>query len=356
MSSTIDLPTYTEITLDELLPGEEYKANVKYTLPLTCGMEIEQPDQVIDPRLRRYYEWHYDGSGPLETALPPSVNPITHIKRFIDIVNELNARWEWVNEFYTPGRWRGCGSHIHFRVRDDLEHPVPIEDVWATTYNTFIEVYPFILPLFAFGNREVYTFRREVLTWADIIPTRLSPELMRDYLREDYESHPYHAIALNRKTREKPLTIEIRLAETHPAIAYYVMLIMNRIVREVYKRGYLSPKLDPTIRNSVYMKVENAIDRSTEQRIDLYDALEEEFMDFEIRFTRPIPRLKSVYYGYFSIFKDILKHYTTMEHDREARVYLLFINKGRPARNAMRLWDIFAPKGLFEWIDPPIKW
>lgn len=142
---------------------EEEIPNARGAAYLTFGMEIEQPDFLISQELRRRYEWSYDGSGPLETALPPSKHPLVQIHRFVQTVIETKSEWSWVNEYSHFGRFHGCGSHIHFRPREDI--PVIKEnwiEAWTTIYNTFVEVTPFLLPCLCWGNPEtIGTYNQE---------------------------------------------------------------------------------------------------------------------------------------------------------------------------------------------------
>jgi len=367
------------------------------TIPMTSGMEVEQYDDDICYALRDKYDWHYDGSGPLETALEPSIAPLTKIKEFIDFVLDNNCEWDWKGFYlwYSDCRFRvedisceaGCGSHIHFRPRPaehhkqnpkyrhfpglDKDPPYPhpetvsLEDVWATAYNTLIEVYPFIIPLFVYGNSRapIYKPRSSILTWAEFVSRRYSPEVFyENFMSEDYYGHPYHAVALNRKTENKPLTIEIRLNESHPAIAYFTIILLNRIVRKVFDRGYLSPKLEMTEsdRISLYNYIADKVYDSSRYRADLYTALESAVEKFvhdygPIRFVkgREIPGCKREYDSYFKLFRDIIYNNSHWMNPVEHRISQLFIRKGNPSKNSDKLWRIFRiPKGQFCWNDP----
>lgn len=353
------------------------------TIPCTSGMEIEQDYDDVRRcrRIMEEYEWHFDGSGPYETPLPPSIAPYREVKRFISLVLEDDCCWEWKGYYdYTS-----CGSHIHLRPRPsalhkranpdvpgiegdpEYDHPphVAYEDVWATTYNTLVEVYPWILPLFAAGGPEVMRFRPRVTHWAQFNDDRVSPGRMRErYLSPGYFGHPYLAVALDRKTEAHILTIELRLNENHPAISYVAILILNRIIRRVYERGYISPKLalDPYRRGQLYRELEEAVARSALDDTDLYEELEATVRRFvdrygPIRFEpgREIPRVKSEFRSYFEIFHSIIHYYTDWRSPVEYRVYKLYAARGNPRRNWKELWHLMhKPAKEFCWREPPI--
>jgi hypothetical protein len=355
------------------------------TIPCTSGMEIEQQDTDIRQcsKIREDYRWSYDPSGPIETSLPPSIAPYKEIKNFISKVIEERCIWEWKG-FYT--RWSseiGCGSHIHLRPRPsqkqkeewpdmpgidkDPEYPHPdtvtLEEVWATAYNTLVEVVPWIIPLFCAGGQDVMRCRESATHWGELRPERKSPEAMRSYLRESYTGHPYHAVALDRKTTQHVLTIELRLNENHPAIAYTTIVILNRIIRRVYERGYVSPKLAVPNRERLYSKLNDAIYKSASYYEDLYTYLDDAVREYveeygPIRFVegREIPRLrKKEFTSYFELFHEIIYNYTDWRNPPEYRVYKLYAAKGNPRNNWKQLWYLMhTPAGQFCWEEPNI--
>jgi len=396
----MSIPPRCQLSEEELIFDIEKLKWV--TIPCTSGMEIEQYEGDIRMcrKLMTEYTWQYDGSGPLETALPPSIAPYKEISKFVSLVIDEGCIWEWKG-YYTRGPEPapefsefGCGSHLHLRPRPSIlhqkidaskpesqrvpglqndppyEHPehITLSDVWATTYNTLVEVCPWILPLFCAGksySMNVFGFRKKVMYWAKLTHYRYSPETMeREYLRPDYYGHPYTAVALDRKDREHILTIELRLNEAHPSISYVTLLILNRIIRKCYERNYLSPLLDlrPDQRETLYTMLVDAINYSAYRYVNLYDTLEETVNEFvqtygPIRFVqgREIPRLKREYDSYFKLFKDILYNYTHWMNPIEYRVYQLFANKGNPRRNWRQLWYLLTtPKGEFYWEEPYI--
>lgn len=364
------------------------------TLPCTLGMEIEQLDEDVlkCKRILAEYEWHYDGSGPYETGLPPSIAPRTELKKFIDLVRADGCQWPWKNSFekwhlrrlvIPYVREHGCGSHIHLRPRPALrhkldpryervpglkkdppyEHPewVTLGDVWSVAHNTLVEVYPWVVPLFCYGTPAVFRFRREVLKWARFKSWWITPlEAEEVYLSPDYVRHPYHAVALNRRDFKHILTIELRLNENHPAIAYVTALWLNRIIRRCYERGYIPPQLDmdEETKRRLYGVIGEAVERSAVNRLDLYDELERAVEKWvgeygPIRFAQPVPRLKREYTSYFELFRDVMRRTMDGRNPAEKRVYALYSNRGNPARNWRQVWELMhAKRGEFCWEEP----
>ncbi|MHA1471352.1 MAG: hypothetical protein ACTSSP_12460, partial [Candidatus Asgardarchaeia archaeon] len=185
--------------------------------------------------------------------------------------------------------------------------------------------------------------------WARFTKRRLSTSSVRDFLSPNYIGHPYAAIAWNRKTQAKPLTLEIRLNETHIAIAYYASIILNRIIRKCYERGFRSPKLHEMERSTILNSIEDAYKFTCIHKADLYAVLRD---IGPIEFSREIPLLKRRYNKYFEVFDDILKKYTP-SYPPMARIGRLFLHRGYPAANTNALWYIFEPYGEFEWDKGP---
>lgn len=327
---------------------------IKYykLMPVTFGFEIEQLDTDVCDQLRFAYPWHYDGSGPYETALPPSTYPGRKLKGFIDTCRAApGCTWTWKSEISNPtgrGRMSGCGSHIHFRPRKDVDYiSAQWVEAWTTAFNTLVETVPLVLPMFCYGRERdaVFTFRREALYWANIVKRRVSSATTMRFLDPSYIGHPYDAVAWNKKIVEKPLTIEMRLNETHPAIAYELAILLNRIIRKCYERGFVSPKMRE--RSRVIDDIVRHTTRSIERNENLYTILE---MVENIRFVRgrEIPLLNREYPNYLELFKDILRNYGH-PYPPMARVCRLFLHEGEPWRNPHALWNTFVPYGEFRW-------
>jgi len=337
---------------EELATDEPFYVKFYKPMPVTFGFEIEQYDNDICEHLQRAYSWHYDGSGPLETAIGPATYPGRLVRRFIDVVKSYDCVWNWKHEL--PYTGRGCGSHIHFRPRDTIEYIyAQWLEAWTTAYNTMVEVVPFLLPLFAWGTRDKLFFRREGPRWAVLKKNRLSPATVRNFLDPNYIGHPYDSVAWNRKTRQKPLTLEVRLNETHLSIAYYAAIILNRIIRKCYERGFRSPKLLPEVRLDILNRIELKYRESSELRIDLYEALADpDIGPIIFEPGREIPLLKTRYERYFDLFDDIIKKYTP-SYPPMARIGRLFLRRGYPAANAKAVWNVFVPFDQFKWDRGP---
>lgn len=341
-----DPPTDEEIVSD----GDVAWVNYYKKMPVTFGFEIEQLDRDVCDGLRLSYDWHYDGSGPYETALPPSTYPGRMLKSFIDRCRQTpGCAWVWKSEIQHPyqhDRWAGCGSHIHFRPRQDVESiNAQWLEAWTTAYNTLVETVPLVLPMFCWGRarNNVFTFRQEALMWANIVKRRFTTRTMSTFMQPSYTGHPYDAVAMNKKTQEKPLTLELRLNETHPAIAYELAIILNRIIRKCFDRGFVSPKLSD--RNHVLDEIERHTSDSINRSENLYRHLRQVE---SISFSREIPLLDRGYPDYVELFKDILRNYGH-PYPPMARVCNLFLNEGEPWRNTDAVWHTFVPYGEFQW-------
>lgn len=331
---------------EEIVADDDYVFVQTYRpMPVTFGFEVEQLDTDICYQLGISYPWHRDGSGPMETALPPATYPGRKLKELIDTCKRTpNCTWTWKNEIPYMGGTSGCGSHIHFRPRDDIEYiRAQWYEAWATAYNTLVECVPLVLPMFAWGREGVFTFRRSALTWAHFISRRVSPATLRPYLEPSYTGHPYEDVALNRKTTEKPLTLELRLAETHPGIAYELAILLNRIIRKCFERGFSSPKMANTV--GMIGAIEQATARSINERTNLYTELGGVG---NLEFIREIPQLKRKYDNYLNLFDDILINYAH-PYPPMARVCRLFLNRGEPWRNPHAVWNTFNKFGEFRW-------
>lgn len=338
---------------EEIVSDRDFEWIKYYKLmPVTFGFEIEQLDRDVCDQLRLSYEWHYDGSGPYETALPPSTYPGRMLKGFVDRCRLTpGCAWTWKSEIShprEPGRLAGCGSHIHFRPRQDVEYiSAQWLEAWTTAFNTLVETVPLVLPMFAWGRERdgVFTFRREALFWANIVKRRMSSASMSRFLDPSYTGHPYEAVAMNKKIQAKPLTIELRLNETHPSIAYELAILLNRVIRKCYERGFVSPKMVDGLH--VIEEIERNTLQSIERRENLYTALERvENIRFHPR--REIPLLDREYPNYLELFKDILRNYGH-PYPPMGRVCRLFLSEGEPWRNPNAVWNTFVPYGEFRW-------
>ncbi len=363
-------PSYEEIVnIDDYDYVQVYRK-----MPVTFGFEIEQLGRDIPRSLRVAYEFHQDLSGPCETALPPSTYPGRTLRAFIEETKASGRVWTWKSQIPHPtwrGRMAGCGSHIHFRPRfEDVEMIREQDPVlpWTCAYNTLVETKIFLLPMFCWGTDGVFRLRDEAISWASFSRRRLSPtHIQRSFMTPSYGGHPYEQVAFNKKPptetdycpgivagehprtvpKGKPLTLELRLVETHPAICYELGIILNRIIRNCYARGFDSPKMTPETRGRVFAEIEERTIRSIEMKTNFYDELH---MVENIEFMpgREIPLLQNKYDRYLDLFNDILRKYGH-SYPPMARICRLFLNRGEPFRNPNAIWDTFNKLGEFRW-------
>lgn len=373
-------PTHEEIThIDDYDYVQVYRK-----MPVTFGFEIEQKTADIPGNLRIAYPFHHDLSGPCETALPPSTYPGRALRAFVEACAAESRTWDWKSQFQWRSSYRGpimagCGSHIHFRPRfEDVDMIREQEPVipWTCAYNTLVESQVFLLPMFCWGVDGVFRLRNEALQWADFTRRRLSEaSVKRQYLNDRYAGHPYEQVSFNRKPYDpdhpeahcegrvigepplttpsrKPLTLELRLNETHPAISYELGILLNRIIRNCFDRGFISPKLKQRTRGRVFAEIEERTKRSINMKTNFYDELHM-VQDIEFQRGREIPLLQTKYDTYLALFDDILKKYGH-SYPPMARVCRLFLNRGEPWKNPNAVWKTFYPLKEFKWDEEDV--
>lgn len=343
-------------------------------VPVTFGFEVEQDAEDISYAIRgeetisgEQYHWHRDGSGPLETTFGGGKYPGVPCRDFVEYVKKKEVTWIWRSEIRR--RRRGCGSHLHFRPREeDLSHlRMNVVNAWTTTYNTLLEVTPLVAPLFCWGGMTGhFGYRNKWKDWAKLNTTRLATRSVRSVLDypEDSSLRHYRHVTWNERKGEdfpphmrKPLTIEMRLAETHPGIAYEAAILVNRVIRKCIDRGFVSPKLDRTEDRTLNMRLEtfNRIDNALEQsRIrssethNLYELMDTHVAVIDFEPGRGIPDMEEHYPTWSTFFDDFLRTYGDPYHPM-ARVCRLFLHRGVPSENQNAVWDIFNEYGDFSW-------
>jgi len=198
------------------------------------GMEIEQdPDQA--PRdVVQGDDWHRDGSGPQETDYGAYNQVKSILNAFKDDCD--GSTWTWHNE--TTGG-AGCGSHVHLNVGSDFDDEL---QAWTITHNTVIELAPFMLPLFCADWTNGY--RDSVARWASPTTTRYSQDTLQSMVSNPRsQSRSYDAVTMNGADYSgKPLTLELRMNEAHPARAIVGLLFLRRVAGRCVEKGW-SPKL-----------------------------------------------------------------------------------------------------------------
>jgi len=352
-------------------------AEVGRAVPFTSGLEIEQSPRDINLRVlcRRFYDnchhrtypdtynhnspydWCHDLSGPVETQIGPTVFAAGAVKKFIEFVNKSGATWVWRNEYghHTQYDHIGCGSHLHFRLREELFDTLELPTAWAILWNTLSDLSLLLLPLLCHGStlRNVYNFRSSANRWCQINSMRYSPrKFQTDYLlnRNAIRNNGYH-ITANRRSG-KPLTIELRLNEAHPAVSYFTINYMSMILREIYKREW---SIKISNRSKLIGQIDDIAIKQYYTNTSLWTLLDSTGPMGPIEFEagREVPRCKTYYRSYLECFDDILTKYW-QSRPPMVRVGNLFRQRGIPYKNSNALWNTFAPRGAFRWDQPHI--
>jgi hypothetical protein len=325
---------------------------------MTVGMEIEQkPEEVetcLDVGTLRRYKWDYDASGPLETALPPKITYVFELKKFFEEIEKCNERsgewFEWKNEWRAGYDRTACGSHLHFRPREDIE---PIRrnwvDAWRVAYDTIFTVSLIILPVLCFGA----ICRKDLWGWAEFTPNEfppINPEVVTYYLRDDYEGHPYAWLAWNRHYSTKPLTLELRVFEGYPGQALLAISILQKAVKVAIHNNF-TPVL---FERDVYEYIWKSLNYFEEQEmnIDVFELLEKVArVTFREGHWLPyIPRRD--YENMLELFREVLFNYTTRTLPY-MRVASLLAVGGNIKYNYPVYWQVFT-EDRFCWQEPEI--
>jgi hypothetical protein len=323
---------------------------------MTVGMEVEQkPDEVeacLNVGALKRYEWHYDASGPLETALPPKITYVFELRKFVEEIEkcyEKTGRWfEWTNEYSNAG----CGSHLHFRPREDIE-PIRTNwvNAWKVTYDTIFTVSLIILPALCFGH----VCRLELWHWAsfdrDAFPP-VSTKTVSNYLRDDYQGHPYDWLAWNRHYAEKPLTLELRAFEGHPGQALLAISIFQKAVKVAIHNNF-TPVL---FERDTYKLIWEMLESLWQERlyIDVFEILEDvEKPKLRFREGHRLPYIRrGEYENMLELFREVIFSYTTRSLPY-MRVASLLALGGDIENNYPNYWQIFT-EGRFCWEVPAI--
>ena len=335
--------TYITATMYEHYPGSQAL--------MTAGMEIEQPPDSITncDALFSNYEWHEDGSGPYETALPPKIMYVYEVKKFAERAKQCNFRW--VNEATVFGSTITCGSHIHFRPREDIEMITRNwEAVWKIAFESIFTTSIFILPLLCLDK-----CRKRFDLWAEITTSGMppiDPETVRYYLNLDCCDRPYWWLTWNKKREAKPLTLELRVAEATPAQHLLAISIIQKVVKASIQRGssvYFSSINGLTSKSDIKEYLMNTM--RNECNRDVYCSLEK-FRDIVFEKQHAIPYLKTFYSNGLELFRDLLFTYTTRTKTY-VRVASLASIKGSFKDNHPLYWDALLVDS-FCWRSPQI--
>lgn len=232
---------------------------------MTFGMEIEQdPDLIENNPICFNLRCEYDDSGPLETQLGVYTEPLSLLLDFY-IYTEGNP-WPWTNKYEREEEQpAACGSHIHIRPNfPEIKKRYGISEdavIWRIFWNTLLDMSYILMPLLVW-----YEPRPRADYWARPwqesddapIPHKWGRRLARDFQRylveceedpkqrrcwilETKHVDPYRYVALAGTIGDvdggKPVTIEIRMAETHPLFAATYLYIMIKVMDDVLSRG-----------------------------------------------------------------------------------------------------------------------
>ena len=337
--------------------------------PFTHGMEIEQFPDMLPSEVRTYTMsnahgvtdgWHPDPSGPRETSIGPFKNVKSILDRFFADTVDQDITWAW---HAANDNGAGAGSHVHLCMTPDL-----FDDeiaAWTIAYNTVVELTPFLAPYFChdweqgFRSGGDYLNGREsqIEHWATPTLARASPATIRDHVERPHGfSRTFDSVTFNPAQGEKPVTIELRLNDAHPAMALNGLALLRRDAGRAIEGGW-SPKLedhDRTLR-AVYDKI-----YSRAHEVGLLAAMQEP-IEGGIRFMegRGIPGVEQLEFETpFDVLRAIQVKKEWQRGEWRHRGALLVAegeDANSPARpeNVDSLWNIDAPVGEFEWVRGP---
>ena len=322
-----------------------------------------------------------DGSGPLETSIGVFIKPLDMMMDFWQRTRE--RPWPWANEFVLRRNRVGCGSHIHFRPAfDDIRDRLGLspEVAWSVIWNTLIDLSLILFPLLVlsphprrsfyrwaepwpfggdsdiphrWGRRSEETFRRYVVACEFGEPDCVNPRIINI---KHIDSYKFVSLSgTHSDVGSKPVTAEVRAAETHPLFAATFVRVIIRYSRIALERG-LSPKLTEDSRRTIYAALERIADGA-----NVYDVWRE---TGPIRFEpdrSPWPNDVALARGWYE-FDSLMSAFRTIVMDTVAE-------KGTPYYRAARfivvgcdlhreieetsgrsLWDAIArPRGEFRW-------
>lgn len=214
-------------------------------IPLEHGMEVEQDGGVVpweileDTRGEYFGRWESDLSGPREFEnLGPGKQVKNLVRRFTETSRQYDDEvpWEWHNE---TSAGSGCGSHAHITFADDTDDRDRFVEGMTIAWNTAVELTPFLAPFFSADWEQ--GFRSSISRWASPQLTRYSQSTMDRKVRQN-NSRSYDSVTLSPREGSKPLTVELRLNEAHPAFALVGLTFLRRTMTKAMRGGW-SPKL-----------------------------------------------------------------------------------------------------------------
>ena len=332
--------------------------------PFTHGMEIEQfPDQ-LPADVRSYTMsnahgvvdgWHWDASGPRETSIGPFKHTKAILDRFFADTVDQDITWSW---HAASDGGSGAGSHVHLCMAPDVFD----EEItaWTIAYNTVVELAPFLAPYWCHdwenGFRSGGRYGRgqsQIEHWATPTLARASTATIRDHVERPHGfSRTFDSVTFNPAQGEKPVTIELRLNDAHPAMALNGLTLLRRTAGQAIEGGW-SPKLEDHNRTlgAVYDKI-----YSRAQEVGLLTAMQEP-IEGGIRFMegRGIPGVEQLEFETpFDVLRALQAEDEWKRGEWRHRGVLLVAegeDANSPARpeNVDSLWNIDADVGEFAW-------
>lgn len=345
---------------------EEFERRQRRKSAVKMGYEVEQNPNRISYELRRRLtslgkELTKDGSGPIEWTYGATVNPSEILKEFLNDVGNLDWVWQsrYQDPYDDPDRVRGCGCHLHFSPSPSYTRNASREDkilYWTILYNTLVDTCTLLIPMFVWEDKS----RDEAWRWAKVRTKRISPlDCKNTYYipyveRRKSGLHPHDFVCFNRKKTKKPLTIEVRLNETHPAIGCTALEILSRIVKGCFDR-----------RDSVKVEDRSVIENIQKDVVGLYPDSPKKSPYTALKTSgrvvfesgRTIPLLPDdvlVYNSAWDVFKAVMEKIIEQEpvSSFTRRVTELWIREGIPNNNERVCWKILERE--FSWINPQI--
>ena len=336
---------------------------------VTMGQEVEQWDFMLPVRLRyrlaRKGKTFYDHSGPLEWTYGPYVFPYQMLAAFFrDVKTDY---WDW----HAESGGRGCGSHWHFAPDPRLPDFDRLEaEYWTILWNTAVTLGYFLTPFMVWDRRFRDGGAHGVSYWAQPNTNRIGASGVREVLWRNpdriYKFVTWNPAGTGMETppKRKPLTVEMRAAETHPVISHVgqklFQITIRRIFDKVKKFGVdVSPKL--TERSEFWMR------RMSEELItnnhQVYRALTN-CGPFEFMPGRGIPivgrkRDKIRFEDGFDVVRTLCEAEIGAEWPQYryknvyTRVLWLILNQGVPADEGWKIWEAYKGDEYFQWSTVP---
>lgn len=339
-------------------------------------MEVEQFREDVPAGVRNYVmnnsrgsltDWHRDASGPREISIGPAKNVKAILNRVYEETRDQGHTWDW----HASNGSSGAGSHVHLCVARDLfdDHVA----AWTIAYNTAVELFPFLAPFFCHNWEDGFrdgTRRRggqlNVEYWAEGTLTRYSQDTVRE--RVDHPtrySRSYNSVTFNPSAGAKPLTIELRANDAHPAMALNGLLLLRRLTGRAIEEGW-SPRLEnhhQTLRRCYAKIYSRAAD------VGLLTAMQEPIeggITFEDDRGLPGDDDRGTSYvnddgsydSMWDVLRRIMVQFPQTPGTWRKRAHVL-VRSGDdtvgPQNNQDALWHFDADDDAFEWDTPPAE-